>query len=150
MSSKTKYLSVFIIVKVKKKALLGSVLNSCSKQHALDGSSKERSERRLACCLTKQRRGEESHGAATQARHGRTCPHKILLRQTRVLRGSRCQFLPGDSSDSRHPTKMPACSHVSVMSITMVFRSAWSGCHFLKENHEAGGKQPPGLQGLSW
>lgn len=140
---------MFIIVKVKRKPLPG-FLNSYLEQCGPYSSSREWNEHNFLYPLTKQRWGcsiVQLPGHSTEIHVTTSCSCHCKLECSKVW--GAC-FLTHDSSGSRYPTKMLVYPCVSVMSITMVLRNAWSCCHFFKENHKCGRKQLPGLWGLSW
>lgn len=82
---------MFIIVKVKRKPLPGS-LNSYLEQRGPYSSSREWNEHNFLYPLTKQRWGM-FHCTATWAQHRNTCHHKLFLPlQTWMLKGLGCLF----------------------------------------------------------
>lgn len=123
---------MFIIVKVKEKTFARLCLNSLFKPRGLHGSSRAESGRSFLCLPPN--RGEVQcpavHSLGTAWAH--VSPQALFAAAAALsAQGSGSQFLAYDSSDSRCPTEMSVCPCVSVISVTTVHRSAWSGCLFL-------------------
>lgn len=142
---------MIIIVKVNKKPLAGSVLIPVSSNVVSMALPREWSKHSFLPPLPKQRWGEMSHCTATWGTAW-ACVSPQALFAAATLNALRSRVPVPDMWFIRLKTshKMPVCPCVSVMSITMVLRHAWCCCHFLKENHKVGRKQPPGFWGLSW